>query len=100
MPDITRLVQAGIDYLGDTPEDLADHYTWMLKELLNRLGPADLTTPEKMALVSVMVPAHSRKLHAACGTQPTPDVGLPRPLRLVAPLSSVSEPPTSGSKAN
>lgn len=85
---LSQRVLAATAYLGKNPEELHPHYEWMLKELMGRVSPADLTVEETMALVAILVPAHSRKLEAAGSADPATDVGMLSGgrLRLVTPL--------------
>lgn len=56
-------ISAGLDYVaaGDDA-DVRAHYVWSLKQVMHNVAPEDLTTPELVALLAVLIPAHSRVL--------------------------------------
>lgn len=86
--DLSQKVGDAIEYMGSNGADLDTHYTWLLGELLDRLGPSDLTPQEKIAVVAVLNTAHARKLSARNSAEATAKVGMlsQSRLRLVAPL--------------
>lgn len=86
--DLTQQIDTALEYMGDNGEDLDHHYSWMLCELVDRLGPDDLTPEEKVAMVAILVPAHARKL-AAVGDEG--DILLRRHLRVVPPLGALTK---------
>lgn len=61
-------ISAGMDFVAaGNDEDVRGHYLWQVKQLMHALAPEDLSTPELVSLVAVLIPAHSRLL----GGQPT-----------------------------
>ncbi|STZ43199.1 hypothetical protein [Mycolicibacterium gilvum] len=38
------------------------HVVWLLKAILNRVSPDDLSTDEMMAVIATLTPAHARVL--------------------------------------
>jgi hypothetical protein len=55
-------ISAALKYLRSCPEDVRDHYVWLLKRLLTNLKPRDLSTESIVSLVAILIPEHSRLL--------------------------------------
>lgn len=43
-------------------EELRPHFLWQIDQLTNEISAEDLTTLELVALITVLIPAHSRIL--------------------------------------
>lgn len=69
------------------------HAQWVMGQLLDRLGPDDLTAEETMAVVAILAGAHSRKLTAIRNDR------MVRALRLVPPLRPPLAEPATGDGA-
>lgn len=90
---LIQRVGATID-LMQAGDDIDDHCRWVLSQLMQRLGPDDLTPAEALAMCAVLVPVHSRKL--ALARNPVPPG---RVLRLIPPDVTEGRPRTGGDGA-
>lgn len=62
-------VTHALDYLRSSGgEDLRSHYLWVVKALMTRMTPEDLSTESLVSLVAILVPEHARFIE---GKSPT-----------------------------
>lgn len=88
-PAMTSRLAAALDYADVIDDDARPHYLHQACEMLGDIADLDnLSTGELVALVALLIPAHSRVLLARVGAASDGDGH--RVLRLVVPHS---EPP-------
>lgn len=74
---ITDRVQLAIDFAESADDDeIRPHNMWQLQRMLTDMEPDDLLTTEIVALIAVLVPAHSRWLaRRGCVRRQSPVLG-------------------------
>lgn len=56
-------VESALNYAQTgSDDDLRPHYLWQVDQITNEISAEDLTTPELVAFVALLIPAHSRVL--------------------------------------
>jgi hypothetical protein len=68
--DVGLRVTSALNYAhtGDD-EELRPHYLWQVRQLTKELSADDLTTPELVAFIAVLIPAHSRLLSGRAASE-------------------------------
>jgi hypothetical protein len=68
--DVGLRVMSALSYsYNGSDEDLRPHYMWQVKQLTKELSADDLTTPELIAFIALLAPAHSRLLSGRAATE-------------------------------
>jgi hypothetical protein len=62
--DLSERVLQATQLVSGPTADLVPHAQWVVSELLQRLGPDDLTPEELMSVAVILATAHSRKRSA------------------------------------
>lgn len=59
--DLSLRMAAALDYLrGGNDEDMREHYIWLVKQMMAKMAPEDLSTSALVATVVAWTPDHSR----------------------------------------
>jgi hypothetical protein len=90
VPDLSERVSQATQLVSGPNADLEPHLRWVVGELLNRMGPDDLTPQELMGVAVILAGAHARKLSLSGSGEPLAEV--------IGLINGLSDAPVGGVK--